>query len=101
MFGEVAKLLLGSDTGLELREQGCDRLDNVELIGPPFLATKFHADQLAGGRAPRDQRRSRSRRRRDLAGVDAPTLLRGRYPARANRIGGLQSDHRQFLAVLA
>ena len=101
VFGELAELLLGSDTGLELRQQGCDRLDGVELIGPPFLATKFHADQLAGGDASRHQGRCRCRRRRDLAGVDAPTLLRGRYPARTNRIGGLQSDHRQFLAVLA
>ena len=74
VLGEVAKLFFGLDTGLELRKQGCDGLDGVELVGPPLLATKFHAGQLAGGDAPGDQWRRGCRRRGDLGGVVSPTV---------------------------
>ena len=46
---EVAKLRFSGDASLELRKQRCDRLDGVELVGSPSLATKFHAGQLTGG----------------------------------------------------
>ena len=81
VLGEVAKLLFGCDPCLKLRKQRGDGLDRVELVGPPLLATKFHAGELAGRDSPRDQWCRGRRGRRDLWRHRGPSGRRRRQPS--------------------
>ena len=56
MFGEKAQLVLGDDAGLQLREQRCDRLERIELLGGPFPVADFDEPKYARGDVARQHR---------------------------------------------
>jgi hypothetical protein len=56
VFGEIAKLFLGCDAGLELRKQGGNGLERVDLFLLPLPGTELDEPEHSGGDLARDQR---------------------------------------------
>ena len=79
VLGEKAQLVLGDDAGLQLREQRCDRLECVELLGRPFAVAELDEPQDAGRDVPRQHGHARHRRRGDVAAfLDGALVVVGR-----------------------
>lgn len=64
VLGEIAEPLLGGDAGLQLREQGGDGLERVDLFLFPLAGTEFDEAEHPGARIAGHQRRGGHRRRR-------------------------------------